>query len=690
MSDPASLSPVQKSSRAGASLEELQDSLIAEWHQFWDVVETPEASVAIIMPWRATALVKPNRQTPTDLLPVEHIVTWIGFDPDRGVVFAKSRWDPRTGDKPTVGDAEWQDCDLDRFLLHVNGTAASRFSYMWSEDDLAHALDRRHERNNAFQYQRLPLAMQPGWGDIDPSQVMRLLEEKAFSRFIQALPIPSRVFNLAVNLGKNADGGHNPAMHAKGATAVAPLLWCAGNSTDEKAPAAERRMRRIQAVLAMPCFSKHLTQPKATAALTEPGVEMVQHLAEDMRIQPSTVRILANVSATMIGPDLITMRDRMQDTATLLLFDSMPRSTLRDLITELTPVGWQALHELAWNFYATLPEQALISIGAGLRRDADGSWDWLNTSGPAWRHMKDLAIEMRRDLIWPAEAAADPLMLNRVQLEDWGENLAITSLAALGPNKLLGILNQHLEGTLRRAQEVSAEGEADAARWPVPAEPIVAPSGQVIRFLSSEWELSHEGTMLRHCVGDYGDACRSGRSAIMSIGAWQGEVWHPTSTAEIRRSEDLDEIEVGQHFGRGNSNPPMADVDLLADWMAGLETGETLFDASLVVASSELEQIDQVLGSAWQTPAAVDARWDRWRRILDVRHHSAAEFLQSAMEKVGIGNPPTPRREGGTGTVWEPPILKVIDKVVAFDAEIARIKALAQATPDPATMPAVP
>ena len=74
------------------------------------------------------------------------------------------------------------------------------------------------------------------------------------------------------------------------------------------------------------------------------------------------------------------------------------------------------------------------------------------------------------------------------------------------------------------------------------------------RVLRSQGDLNREGEALGHCVGGYGQSCKSGRSVIVAL---------PNSTAEI----DPKTFRVFQHRGPKNATPDSKDEKYLHEWI---------------------------------------------------------------------------------------------------------------------------
>lgn len=74
------------------------------------------------------------------------------------------------------------------------------------------------------------------------------------------------------------------------------------------------------------------------------------------------------------------------------------------------------------------------------------------------------------------------------------------------------------------------------------------------RVMRTQGDLNREGEALGHCVGGYGQSCKSGRSVIVAL---------PNSTAEI----DPNTFRIFQHRGPKNATPNSKDEKYLHEWI---------------------------------------------------------------------------------------------------------------------------
>jgi hypothetical protein len=77
--------------------------------------------------------------------------------------------------------------------------------------------------------------------------------------------------------------------------------------------------------------------------------------------------------------------------------------------------------------------------------------------------------------------------------------------------------------------------------------------------------LIREGTEMRHCVGGYIPAVEKRTAIILSLATPDGE----RSTAELTPS-----LQLAQHRGRGNGDPPKRHTWLLAAWLKRVREGK--------------------------------------------------------------------------------------------------------------------
>ncbi len=592
----------------------------AAWLSWWDVARPADGPVAVAMPLYAMTEGIPQRDGETVFaLPGPQRVTWLGYDPARGLVSAAAGWDPARVPRPLPPALGWKPCDP--VLFTAGGP--------WLPE---HGAVRPGHR-----YGSLPMPSDvAGRSGLDRNAVREVFQgvkDVPIGRFVDATGLSRLTLSLAL-------GAYLPRVKVETALPRSRMVmkavsWLLGSDPADGVDAATARHRRCQAIEAMPGFAPRIMGPGTTALVVDPALELAPALAEWSGCGAGTVRVLGAASAGVDEDVLWTMQKAFREPSLTRMLDAVPRPVLSDLMKAVGEPGLEALDAMASRLESLGPPQALVHVGAGLRPGPDGGWGWLTGQERNWRHLEDVAKELSRDLLWPVQAAAEIRDgASPSRQDDRHLSAAVGILASLGAARLGRVLAAHMDGSLRRAAEVRSGIEDGPAYWPVPAEPVTASSGQTVRFLGSAAELAHEGERMRHCVGDYADACLEGRCAIMSVGDWTDGEWEPSSTVELRRRDGDGDLEVVQHQGRSNDAPPAGDVRVVEEWIAGLETGETLFDHDALPAAGRTSTVADVLGTSWDSPEAHAARWDRWRRILDVRDRSAGDFLTRAVSRL--------------------------------------------------------
>lgn len=77
---------------------------------------------------------------------------------------------------------------------------------------------------------------------------------------------------------------------------------------------------------------------------------------------------------------------------------------------------------------------------------------------------------------------------------------------------------------------------------------------EFVKVIRNSTALKREGQRMKHCVGGYGPSCLNGSSLILSL---------PKSTAEL----DPRNLQIFQHRGWENEDPPQNDRELLRHWI---------------------------------------------------------------------------------------------------------------------------
>ncbi len=597
------------------------------WLDWWDIARPSDGPVTVAMPWRTMtpgAMQRIGRDA-LFALPGSQRVSWIGLDPERGLVHASASWDPSAEPRPLPPATGWTPCD-DAFFLAEAAFGPDRATM-----------------EPGHRYVSLPMprrAMREGGSTDAVCSGLREVENVPLDRFLREAGLPYGVMKSTMASfleGTPIQRAELPRFPA----VMKAVLWVCGNDPAEGVPPAVARQRRRQAIEAMPCFAHLVMKPGATRQVVDPARRLVPWLADRLGLGEGTIRALGAASVRAMAAGRPVVQYGPDERHLLTLLDGVPGTLLPTLLEETSPRVFRGVAAMAKSCsLAGMPPATLRFLGHGLR-PGDDRWEWLSEAS-RWNHLHDVAGEFARDLLWPAETLASDPEHPPGMHDPRGERRAVAAmlLASLGPSRLAAAIDAHMAGALRRAAGTGA-GDGDDLRWPALSAPSTSVSGHVLRFLTSSRELAYEGEAMGHCVGDYAEDCRDGRCAILSIGRWGGDdghgvAWLPSSTVEIVRDHEGG-LEIAQHYGRGNGNPSGVDADVLADWMDAVARGDVPLDDAALADASRMSSIEHALGGAWATPEAFAARWDRWRRLLDVRQRSAGDFVRHA---VAVSVPP--------------------------------------------------
>ena len=146
-----------------------------------------------------------------------------------------------------------------------------------------------------------------------------------------------------------------------------------------------------------------------------------------------------------------------------------------------------------------------------------------------------------------------------------------------------------------------------------------APNGLMVVELLNREALEEEGRLLSHCVGTYAGVCQSGEARIFSVRNPTGE---RISTLMLTHG-----IRVGQHSAFNNHAPPPAAVQASQAFLKVIKDDLVSCNPHLIVPRKQgafIEKspvhdiVSSYVGNGWETPEIADARWERWRALLDV------------------------------------------------------------------------
>lgn len=600
------------------------DELSRAWLHWWDAVVPATGPITAAVPWRTLGIGLPAMYgNPGHALRGPLATCWMGFDPERGIVHAVRTWDPSEDSKPPVPEGRWR--------------------LSTPDISLGKGMDAIWERNgvSGFRYPTLPLPIRFAGAKPDLTKFIQA-RSLPFHHFVELTGLPQKSLALATIEPGDADErmGFGRKLWPPSSSTIRGLLWIAGNSPAADVLPATARSRRIQALAVASPFASMIRRDGVSDTVVDPALPLVPDLAERLGVQPSTIQILSADATRRMAEDPLYVPAQFVDRRRILLdmLDAMSRPRLQDLVESMNLNRLDNLKEMASALAVSSHTSVARRIGHRMRSDAAGGWDWLRGDPDRWVHLRDIAEEFGRDVLWPC--CPDPDLLKPSMAFDRQVSLrhvGLIALCSLPPLRLAAIVDEHMRGALRRAAAVASRSQWDfsvEAYWLPLAAPTTAPSGQMLRFLTTASELAREGLQLQHCVGDYVPDCLRRSSAIMSIGNWiTPRDWQASSTVELGRGRG-DQLQVQQHFGLGNSNPMAEDAASLQWWMAEAGAGRIAIDNDVLTPISGLASVQQLHGADWDTPEAHAARWDRWRRILGVRQSTAAAFLQHALSTV--------------------------------------------------------
>jgi hypothetical protein len=209
-------------------------------------------------------------------------------------------------------------------------------------------------------------------------------------------------------------------------------------------------------------------------------------------------------------------------------------------------------------------------------------------------------------------------------------------------------------------------GEKNVAGWLALGADAIDSDGMEVVNLTSQADLDLEGSLMGHCVADYGWQCAAGVCRILSLREVGSDgVRRRVSTVEIRVAHDAT-MTVLQHKGHGNQPPCKRSVTALKSYMDAIRGGKLdsnvhklaklALRASFVhdfdyddyayqddvadhpAAVDAVALLDAAAGYDWRSPQARLATWENWSRLLGVRC-TAREWITSCPDVV-IGAEP--------------------------------------------------
>ena len=408
-------------------------------------------------------------------------------------------------------------------------------------------------------------------------------------------------------------------------------------------------LRRCQFVISMKAAGQIVGAHKLVEDI-DAGRPMLPVLAERLNCSERMVSLLARTPRDFMAcDDWQGSRGSNLSLPLMLAFlDALPDGFL-DRVLNGTP-GYPDLGKvtgIAYTYTAFLTamernqeilRRHLCDMAASFRSLPVTGYGWVGDAARRMRHLEDMRREIRRELLDPARERVQEGQVSRPQNALQDNLFTMNLMVSLGLSRLLRASERHLTGGIHGAYYGQRLPEHDCTRWPVPSVEEVTLKGRTLRFLESQDELDQESRALRHCVHSYGGQCRAGNCAILSVGdrGRHGE-WLPTSTVEVRFSALAPgDLTFHQHEAVGNSPPESRDRAAATAWLQAVAEKSILVDTEYLRVgrfNMDASPIVRRLGAAWRTPEAHDYRWDRWRRILDVRHPSLKVFLDDMAER---------------------------------------------------------
>jgi hypothetical protein len=163
------------------------------------------------------------------------------------------------------------------------------------------------------------------------------------------------------------------------------------------------------------------------------------------------------------------------------------------------------------------------------------------------------------------------------------------------------------------AAQVQAEKQHESAWTPILPGVFQANGFYIVELTTAE-ALKDEGSRMRNCVGDYGAACKEGRSRVFSVRSEDGSA---ASTFELRlsrgRAGAIRPMLV-QHKGFHNARAPRACSEALSLFLAALRSEPLLsrvtamYGSTTVTGSSHMDAL-RLLASIQALKETLTGRW---------------------------------------------------------------------------------
>lgn len=243
----------------------------------------------------------------------------------------------------------------------------------------------------------------------------------------------------------------------------------------------------------------------------------------------------------------------------------------------------------------------------------------------------DNIVEQSAKILFANKSAPNIFEIGR----KWHNRLAEFNEEIYGIDKKVASLKEH-------SQKFGPNG------WAGLTDDIVAPNGVFITVLNNADLLSQEGRSLNHCVGGYNNTCKRMGHHIISFRESDNKGnLQRLSTLEIgpvtRTSSTIDVL---QHRGRGNKNPPQKAAEAQKWFVRNLESGAIPihFDSieeSLALSTTKTTKISNLCGYNFRNSEYVSRAFDIWKdfmpkqyRKMNIREFSTCPEVQDVINEI--------------------------------------------------------
>lgn len=585
---------------------------LAEWKFYWGIRHAPCEGVSEALPYAL------DRTAGFHTNGVPHKILWMGRSPKYGLVMNSSLWLPsdHDGHPPACPAEGWEP-----WKTQLSGTLGTLPAY---------------PMKTPFSLGGISSKPRTSRGKIETFLIEKETVRAELRNFLSLTP---GFVHDAVRI----------RTHYKIDLSFSAIAFQMGNEPQAGTDVQTASLRRCQFLNSIPAACP-FTDPFFLREIIDAGAPMKTELARIWECSERVVTLMGRLApevvirlTEMLGMETIGLANHPQ--SVMAFMEGLPTDCAEWMVGDgknaERPLAMFRLLAEAWLRLGEDSVEARVHVrcdlrhlAASIRRHPVHGYDWLTASGNnPMAHASDVALDFARDILVPARARTGKTQDARKNESDFAFRL----LAAEGLPRLYKASLMHLSGNVHgpRIGVSSPQG----SEWPLPCGEEFAVGERTLRFLRTQRDLNAETSALTHCVKSYGEDCRRGRCSIMSVGDWDTEgMWRPTSTVEIRVDENGRPFSY-QHRAERNAPPSHDDINALRGWL-DLEAASTKTDAPLAdwshLSAYGHERgnfVEDHLGEGWRTSEAHDYRWDRWRRILDVRDLSAADFVERVTER---------------------------------------------------------